>query len=87
MMTNTDISDLQRKSINDQTSKRLGDNIPQYMQHSEKELAGFFFGIRKTNDGSMHYIGKPQNKDGHILVIGGPGSGKSSCIAIPTLTT
>lgn len=87
MMTNTDISDLQHKSINDQTSKRLGDNIPQYMQHSEKELAGFFFGIRKTNDGSMHYIGKPQNKDGHILVIGGPGSGKSSCIAIPTLTT
>lgn len=87
MTINTEISDLQRNSINDQTSERLGDNIPQYMQHSEKELAGFFFGIRKANYGSMHYIGKPQNNDGHILVIGGAGSGKSSCIAIPTLAT
>lgn len=87
MMTNTEISDLQRISINDQTSKRFGNDIPQYMQHSEKKSAGFFFGMRKANDGSIHYIGKPQNNDGHILVIGGAGSGKSSCIAIPTLAT
>lgn len=31
------------------------------------------------------YITKPETKDGHILVVGGVGSGKSSCIAIPTL--
>jgi len=31
------------------------------------------------------YIAKPEDKDGHILIIGGAGSGKSSCIAIPSL--
>jgi len=31
------------------------------------------------------YIGKPETLDGHVLVVGGVGSGKSSCIAIPTL--
>ena len=31
------------------------------------------------------YIIKPAEEDGHILVVGGVGSGKSSCIAIPTL--
>lgn len=30
---------------------------------------------------------KTQDRDGHILVIGGAGSGKSSCIAMPTLET
>lgn len=32
-----------------------------------------------------HYIVKPEELDGHILIVGGVGSGKSSCIAIPTL--
>jgi len=31
------------------------------------------------------YIAKPEELDGHVLVVGGVGSGKSSCIAIPTL--
>ncbi|MCL2547038.1 MAG: type IV secretory system conjugative DNA transfer family protein [Oscillospiraceae bacterium] len=31
------------------------------------------------------YVGKPETLDGHVLVVGGVGSGKSSCIAIPTL--
>ena len=31
------------------------------------------------------YITKPYTEDGHTLIIGGAGSGKSSCIAIPTL--
>lgn len=31
------------------------------------------------------YITKPENRDGHILIIGGAGSGKSSCVAIPSL--
>ena len=30
-------------------------------------------------------VEKPLGTDGHILVVGGAGSGKSSCIAIPTL--
>jgi len=31
------------------------------------------------------YIIKPEEMDGHILVVGGTGTGKSSCVAIPTL--
>jgi len=31
------------------------------------------------------YITKPEDMDGHVLVVGGVGTGKSSCIAIPTL--
>ncbi|MDL2257607.1 type IV secretory system conjugative DNA transfer family protein [Eubacteriales bacterium OttesenSCG-928-K08] len=31
------------------------------------------------------YIVKPEGIDGHVLTVGGVGSGKSSCIAIPTL--
>ncbi|MCL2400015.1 MAG: type IV secretory system conjugative DNA transfer family protein [Defluviitaleaceae bacterium] len=48
---------------------------------------GFFFGEK---DGD--YIMRAENpdsskgeKEGHILIVGGSGSGKSSCIAIPTL--
>ena len=31
------------------------------------------------------WIAKKEDKDGHILVVGGAGSGKTSCIAIPSL--
>ena len=41
---------------------------------------GVMFG-KKDNQ----YIIKPEELDGHIMVVGGVGSGKSSCIAIPTL--
>ena len=41
---------------------------------------GVIFGRRNSL-----YIIKPEELDGHILVVGGVGSGKSSCIAIPTL--
>lgn len=44
------------------------------------EPHGVVFG-RKDN----YYIVKPEDLDGHVLVVGGVGSGKSSCIAIPTL--
>ena len=36
---------------------------------------------------NVYPVGKSQNKDGHILVVGGSQTGKSSCIAIPTLST
>ena len=31
------------------------------------------------------FVVKPETLDGHVLVVGGVGTGKSSCIAIPTL--
>ena len=34
--------------------------------------------------GGDGYVTKKETEDGHILVIGGAGSGKSSCVAIPT---
>lgn len=52
------------------------------MMQQKQEKGSFFFG--KKGDS---YVGKPQDCDGHILVVGGAGSGKSSCIAIPTLET
>ncbi len=42
--------------------------------------SGFIFGKWKGK-----YMAKQETEDGHILVIGGAGSGKSSCIAIPSL--
>lgn len=41
---------------------------------------GVYFGRKQGRD-----IGKGINTDGHVIVFGGSGSGKSSCIAIPTL--
>jgi type IV secretion system protein VirD4 len=46
------------------------------------EPKGFIFGQR-----GIHYVGKQEAQDGHILVIGGAGCGKSSCIAIPSLVS
>lgn len=47
---------------------------------SMKDLSGFVFGKLKGK-----YVTKKEETDGHMLIIGGAGSGKSSCIAIPTL--
>ena len=33
------------------------------------------------------FVTKSETEDGHILIIGGSGSGKSTCLAIPTLQT
>ena len=41
---------------------------------------GFIFGMVDN-----YHITRHEVTDGHILVVGGVGSGKSSCIAIPTL--
>lgn len=50
----------------------------------KKELilknSGVYFGQKDGHD-----IGKKMSLDGHVIVFGGSGSGKSSCIAIPTL--
>lgn len=42
----------------------------------------FFFG-----KSGLNYIGRREEDEGHILCLGGPGTGKSSCAAIPTLYT
>jgi len=47
-----------------------------------KNVHGFIFG--KIGD---KFITKKEEKDGHILIVGGSGSGKTSCLAIPSLWT
>lgn len=68
--------------------------VPKHLQHTALEDTGVFFGtqwVTEDKDGtvveSKKYIGKSPDRDGHVLVVGGAGSGKSSCIAIPTLGT
>lgn len=86
------------KFLGDETVKWEGNDVPGYMLHRERKNANFFFGTKERNmitssdlgastSNERFYVGKPQERDGHILVIGGAGSGKSSCIAIPTLET
>jgi len=55
-------------------------NEPIPALESLKPFCGVVFGKQDEK-----YIIKPAKEDGHILVVGGVGSGKSSCIAIPTL--
>ena len=42
---------------------------------------GFVFG----RDKSGHFVIKPETQDGHIMIVGGVGTGKSTCIVMPTL--
>jgi len=55
-------------------------NPPANRQLASAKPRGVFFGKRRNQ-----YVVKPEQTDGHVLVVGIPGSGKSSCIAIPTL--
>jgi hypothetical protein len=55
-------------------------NPPANRQMLSPAPCGVFLGARGNQ-----YVVKPENMDGHVLVAGIPGSGKSSCIAIPTL--
>jgi len=58
--------------------------VPKELSLNES-ASGVFFG-KHPNEHSG-YIGKPAELDGHILVVGGPGSGKTSSIAEPTALT
>lgn len=86
MHNETEITAICNRFVEDQSAERRGGRIPQYMVHRERQNANVFFGWRQNKD-VVYYIGKPQDRDGHVLVVGGAGSGKSSCIAIPTLGT
>jgi type IV secretion system protein VirD4 len=55
-------------------------NPPVNRQLASSEPRGVFFGTHHNQ-----YVVKSEETDGHVLVVGGTGSGKSSCVAIPTL--
>jgi type IV secretion system protein VirD4 len=55
-------------------------NPPVNEQLLSAQPHGVHFGTQ-----NKQYVIKPEDMDGHILVCGIPGSGKSTCIAIPTL--
>jgi len=59
---------------------RATKNPPANRQLMSAEPHGIFFGKQYNQ-----YVIKPEETDGHVLVVGGTGTGKSSCIAIPTL--
>lgn len=63
--------------MNFNNEKKITNPQPTFRLISEH---GVFFGQHKGNT-----IAKPTDVDGHVLVVGGVGSGKSSCIAIPSL--
>lgn len=75
-----------RKFVKGRENQSQGKAIPSFMAHKQIENANVFFGTRYTERGKI-YVGKPQDVDGHVLVLGGAGSGKSSCIVIPSMGT
>lgn len=74
---------LKRDRFQEGVTVRTGNRIPPSMILHPYNNPGFLFGKTVSN----HYVGKPQDKDGHIAVIGGSGSGKTTGIAIPTTYT
>lgn len=66
------------KSSNKKENKILDPDIPEALHHKEK--TGVFFGEKNGK-----YVCQPESLDGHCLVLGGPGSGKSTSVAIPTV--
>jgi len=69
--------DLAADFINPERAK-LGHKPPQNLLADGS--TGFIFGQK-----CRYYLAKRETHDGHILIIGGPGSGKSSCLAIPSV--
>jgi type IV secretion system protein VirD4 len=46
---------------------------------------GFIFGNKKVGTDGNYFFKKSEDTDGHILIVGGAGSYKSSCIAVPSI--
>ena len=58
--------------------------VPEKLKLVPGENTGFFFG---KADGEYGYIGKPDAEDGHILIVGESGRGKTMSMVIPTMGT
>ncbi len=52
------------------------------MERQDNDVSGVLFG-----QANKKYVTQKETEDGHILVVGGPASGKTSCVAIPSLMT
>lgn len=65
---------------------REGNDGPDWMILDPLKDGGFHFGSKKWYNDN-HYVGKPQGEDGHILIVGTPGSHKTSGLVIPTFAT
>lgn len=90
MLNKTNLQELAEQIFSDSNPGGGREHIPPYMMHTIKRNSGFFFGIKRFHSHWLHedneyYISKPSGEDGHVLIVGGIGSGKSSCIAIQTL--
>lgn len=72
------IANKMKKTSSKNEVKILDPAIPEALHHEEK--TGVFFGEK---DGK--YVCQPEKQDGHVLCLGGPGSGKSTTVAIPTV--
>lgn len=74
------LSKTQHNSAFKKEKKILDPEIPAPLVQEEK--TGVFFGEKNGK-----YVCQDEMIDGHVLVLGGPGSGKSTSIAIPTVRT
>ena len=72
--------------ISDCPYERLGDVIPEQNQLIFREDAGFCCGVKRIL-GRDYFVGKHQRTDGHILIIGVPGCGKTSGPVLMSLGT
>ena len=58
----------------------------QVAKYQRSRISGVYFGL-ESNWGKGYYVGKAAEDDGHVLVVGTNGSGKSVVIAKSTLET
>lgn len=72
------ITNFLKKSNSKNELKILDPEVPAALLHDEK--TGLFFGEKNGK-----YVCQPENMDGHCLILGGPGSMKSTSIAIQTV--
>jgi type IV secretion system protein VirD4 len=70
--------------VNEVTFEIDGSAVPKELEMDLNEDSGVFFGMMP---GSNRFVGKPDYEDGHILVVGGPGSGKTMGMVVPTMMT